>query len=272
MADFVKKTWACGDSITADELNRMENGIEEAVECCGGGSAGYSCTEGYVSLYDGNVTTSDEDNPPYAEVSVTDIFGEDEMPASLKVTFNGTEYICSNHSEVSLSAAYGATDVYDAQEGVYVYNWDEYPFVVFINANSTSVPILTENDGTYQLQIEYPSIVIETSECFDRAVSKATPRSSYIVHETFADGNNDRILTGMTAEEMFDAFDNGASITVHDDNSGASYKIIGVYAQQACSASYTFKCYRYNYNTFDWEMATFIANVYNNYVPTLVTA
>ena len=36
MADFVKKTWACGDSITADELNRMEDGIEEAVECCGG--------------------------------------------------------------------------------------------------------------------------------------------------------------------------------------------------------------------------------------------
>ena len=36
MADFVKKTWACDDTITADELNRMENGIEEAVECCEG--------------------------------------------------------------------------------------------------------------------------------------------------------------------------------------------------------------------------------------------
>ena len=38
MADFVKKTWACEDAITADELNRMEDGIEEAVECCGGGT------------------------------------------------------------------------------------------------------------------------------------------------------------------------------------------------------------------------------------------
>ena len=36
MADFVKKTWACEDAITADELNRMEDGIEEAVECCEG--------------------------------------------------------------------------------------------------------------------------------------------------------------------------------------------------------------------------------------------
>ena len=36
MADFVKKTWACEDAITAEELNRMEDGIEEAVECCEG--------------------------------------------------------------------------------------------------------------------------------------------------------------------------------------------------------------------------------------------
>lgn len=44
MADFVKKDWKCGDTITADELNRMENGIEEAIQS-GGGSAGYECVE-----------------------------------------------------------------------------------------------------------------------------------------------------------------------------------------------------------------------------------
>lgn len=26
MADFVKKDWKCGDTITADELNRLEGG------------------------------------------------------------------------------------------------------------------------------------------------------------------------------------------------------------------------------------------------------
>lgn len=36
MTEFVKKTWACGDNITADELNRMEDGIEEAIS--GGGT------------------------------------------------------------------------------------------------------------------------------------------------------------------------------------------------------------------------------------------
>ena len=28
--------WACGDTITADKLNKLENGL---AECCGGGSA-----------------------------------------------------------------------------------------------------------------------------------------------------------------------------------------------------------------------------------------
>lgn len=37
MADFVKKDWKCGDTITADELNRMEDGIEEALSSGGGG-------------------------------------------------------------------------------------------------------------------------------------------------------------------------------------------------------------------------------------------
>ena len=38
MADFVKKTWVCGDTITADELNRLEGGVEDALDCCGGNS------------------------------------------------------------------------------------------------------------------------------------------------------------------------------------------------------------------------------------------
>lgn len=36
MADFVKKTWQCDDVITANELNRMEDGIEEAISGGGG--------------------------------------------------------------------------------------------------------------------------------------------------------------------------------------------------------------------------------------------
>ena len=30
---YEKQTWVCGETITADKLNHMEEGIEE---CCGG--------------------------------------------------------------------------------------------------------------------------------------------------------------------------------------------------------------------------------------------
>lgn len=33
---YEKKTWVCGETITADGLNNIENGIQEALECCGG--------------------------------------------------------------------------------------------------------------------------------------------------------------------------------------------------------------------------------------------
>ena len=32
---YTPKTWACGDTITADELNRMEQGIAEASQSGG---------------------------------------------------------------------------------------------------------------------------------------------------------------------------------------------------------------------------------------------
>lgn len=31
---YEKQTWVCGDVVTADKLNHMEDGI---AECCGGG-------------------------------------------------------------------------------------------------------------------------------------------------------------------------------------------------------------------------------------------
>lgn len=46
---YVRKTWECGDTITDTALNNIENGIEEALECCGGGS-GYD----FVILKDNN--------------------------------------------------------------------------------------------------------------------------------------------------------------------------------------------------------------------------
>lgn len=35
---YTKRTWSCGDKITADALNRIEQGIEDAYECCENGN------------------------------------------------------------------------------------------------------------------------------------------------------------------------------------------------------------------------------------------
>ena len=34
---YEPKTWVCGETITADGLNNLEEGVQEALECCGGG-------------------------------------------------------------------------------------------------------------------------------------------------------------------------------------------------------------------------------------------
>lgn len=33
---YEKHSWSCGENITADKMNNLENGIEEALDCCGG--------------------------------------------------------------------------------------------------------------------------------------------------------------------------------------------------------------------------------------------
>ena len=34
---YEPKTWECGETITADALNNLEEGVQEALECCSGG-------------------------------------------------------------------------------------------------------------------------------------------------------------------------------------------------------------------------------------------
>lgn len=34
---YEPNTWECGDIVTADKLNNLEEGVQEALECCEGG-------------------------------------------------------------------------------------------------------------------------------------------------------------------------------------------------------------------------------------------
>lgn len=157
---FIKKDWKCGDTITADDLNRLEGGVEEALECCS--DKGYSCTEEWVTLTDESVTTETSEGAlaPLALLAYTDEIKAD----SIKVTFDGTEYTC-NKTSVDDGNAYGGIS---AQ----VPDFSEYPFIIFSSQENNV--LYTETAGTYQVKIETFEETIETSECFDKAVEQST--------------------------------------------------------------------------------------------------
>lgn len=147
---YQKQTWRCGEVVTADKLNHMEDGIENA-------NSGYSCVEEAFLLTDEEVTTVMSEEEPFA-------IGELPRPSTLppdsisevRITFNGTEYTFDWNGEFAFGASY------DASTGTM--NWTEYPFS--INGNF----IATEAPTTISVKIEAIGSEITTTSCFREAV------------------------------------------------------------------------------------------------------
>ncbi len=41
---YSEYTWQTGETITAEKLNNLEGGVQEALDCCGGGGITFTCT------------------------------------------------------------------------------------------------------------------------------------------------------------------------------------------------------------------------------------
>lgn len=199
MAEFVKKTWACGDDITANELNRMEDGIEEALD------KGYSCTEEWVTLTDESVTTTKaEESDPSASADL--VYAELITADTIQVTFNGTEYVCENFSIYEGEGAYGAPWNTETQS----YDWSEYPFRMnSFSDNSVVINVFgTETAGTYPVKIEVGSSSVTTTPCFQKAVRSVVGSSSSKFVVTFTqDGST--YTADHTYEEVLEAYNSG---------------------------------------------------------------
>lgn len=162
---YEKQTWVCGDVITADRLNHMEEGIEE---CCGS-AGGYTCTEEVVPLTEESVTTTKFDESDLiasAELSYTDLIDANEI----RVTFNGVEYEC-DRIDVGVPgvSVYGGADAHGEAD------FSEYPFM--LECESGLNTLLTETAGTYQIKIEAVEAEVEVSSCFRKAVETVTEDS-----------------------------------------------------------------------------------------------
>lgn len=150
---YTKKTWECGETITADALNRMEDGIDEALQS-GGGTVGYSCTETTTLLTEETVTTAETDGRTVGNLTYT---FQEEPPEILLITFDGVEYNCNRQVEEEANV-YGSTDP----------TFSDYPFSLWVGLSYTR--LFTPSAGTYSIKLEEVNASVETSECFQKAV------------------------------------------------------------------------------------------------------
>lgn len=180
---YTPKTWVCGETITADGLNNIEEGVQEALECCESGGSlptvttddddkvlavvngewdkaeldlGYRCItqRQIVTCFNGNLVAE----------AIGSLYGAVFTPSSpidgdtIIVTLNGTEYELPK-SEYGYGEGNSSGPIFTT-----------YPCFVFA---SESAYFYVPSAGTYAVKIEKAETGehIETNECFQKAVN-----------------------------------------------------------------------------------------------------
>ena len=163
---YNKRTWATGNVVGAVDLNRMEGGIEE-------NHPGYEYREEIVTLWEGSVTTEDDNGYYYASIPYTKQITADK----LRVTFDGVVYECNKKVDAEAGGnVYGANGNVD--DG---FDFSYYPFTIFSGidpSGSVYSELDTETEGTHTLKIEADNSTVTTTECFQKAV-KSVGDSGY---------------------------------------------------------------------------------------------
>lgn len=130
--------WQTGDTITAEKLNKMDNG--------------WSVESSSTTYINESVTTEDRGNFGMGATSYSNGISD----ATLTITFNGTEYTCTLGP-----SGYGATAESPTPD------FTTYPFGL---VPMGPVLLITETAGTYTLKVEASSTTVQTSTNFQTAV------------------------------------------------------------------------------------------------------
>lgn len=154
---FEKKEWKYRDTITADELNRMEGGIEEALSS--GGSTGYECTEEYREFQKTTLT-----------VNGATALNLNNVPDTLEVSIDGRSYSCQN---------VGDSGYYNYGDPEFV----EYPFHIYRNPGGSYIEM--SQDGTYDFTFGEIVEEITSTSCFKKAVT-----ALFEIHNIYACGRS----------------------------------------------------------------------------------
>lgn len=216
---YEPKEWVCGETITADGLNNLEEGIQEALECCGGG-AGYECSTTSQEIVNENVTTySTPASYCQGNLSYTDLIDTD----TITVTFDGQEYELSKYFD-------GQTNLYGGQSrGDFSLN----PFVIGSEDSGYGIynMLYTPTAGTYSVVVVKDSISIDSvSSCFAKAVETVTPEveSDVFVAKFIRSGNTITPYAPTTYSDLIDAYRKDKILLGELHLAGSSDKITGL--------------------------------------------
>mgnify|MGYP002520365324 CR=1 FL=1 len=84
---YVKQNWECGQVITADKLNHMEDGIENAGGDC---DAGYACYHGGDTIFSETVTLEESTQQGVYEAVLQ--YDKIILDTTIRVSINGGEF------------------------------------------------------------------------------------------------------------------------------------------------------------------------------------
>ena len=175
---YDKHVWTCGEAITTEKLNHMEDGIASG--------GGYECTQSEVMLTNESVTTG-LDN---AYLSYTDLIDAD----TLIVYFDGTRYECPKISNANYNAYGGYTSEGDT-------DFSEYPFAIRSKTRTEEIEYrnsaYAQTAGSHTIELKTIGEVVNTTECFEKAVKKFT---GYECKEEYIEVLNDTITTTKSDE------------------------------------------------------------------------
>lgn len=209
--------WQTGDTITAEKLNRCDNGW--AVE---------SSSETFVNE---TVTTADSGNGNEAQLSYSSLITSE----TIIVTVDGIEYECPC-TEVSGAYLYGGvTESFEYDFTVYPFALKSTPPPPFLPGGNNQNTFATETAGTYSVKIEGVSVSLEVSDAFSDACNACVDTSTMPMlcvsgTTTYAQmnvaSNDGRMLyfkSGGTGTRLITGFTNDVSATavrfIPDDGS-----------------------------------------------------
>ena len=198
--------WQTGDTITAEKLNKMDNGWS------------VSSTQ----LFSETVTTVSGEYGNEGELS----YSGQVNAAEIVVTFSGTDYTCP---VVTMNSGTG----YGGVDSEWNYDFTDFPFALVFSPGGNF--LATETAGTYAISVNTKSI--ELSSDFQEAVSSASGVFIAVenittwqeIYDALADGKDVRINgvleDGVYSEPVYSAAFDGDYYNV------TSFNINGGFAE-----------------------------------------